>query len=370
MIDKKTRSCNLDIIRCTAVFTVILVHFFFTSGFYRQTVSGERMFLMVFLRTLARVCVPLFMLLTGYLMRRKTLSLAYYKGIRKTLAIYLLASLACLAYRWFVAHETVTLSSAILGILGFQASGYAWYIEMYIGLFLIIPFLNLIYNGLSSKKGKLLLIATFLALTTLPSLINLFDLHTPGWWAQPSISQSYDKLIPAWWEGIYPITYYFIGAYLSEYGSPLRKRWSFPLLMGALLLFSVFNYYRSYGGVFQWLSFTDWPGFECVITSVLTFMFLLRLPAQSLPGWVKTVFAKVADWALGAYLVSWMWDEYAYPKLNALVNPMPVRLNYLPIMVGFVFISSLATSAVLHGVYTLACKGGGALLCRLIRKDR
>ncbi len=365
MVQKRERNCNLDIIRCVAVFTVICVHFFLNSEYYTYPIVGERMYIMTFICTAARVCVPLFLLLTGYLMRQKTFCLSYYKGIRKTLAIYLLASLACLAYRAFIVHDTVTITSALLRILGFYASDYAWYIEMYIGLFLLIPFLNLIYNGIPTQRGKLVLIATFLLLTALPSLFNIHDLHTAGWWAQPSISHSYDMLIPEWWVRLYPITYYFIGAYFSEYGCRLRKRWSFPLLLGSIFLFGAFNIYRSSGGLFQSISACDWSGFECVIMSVLTFLFLLKLPAQSLPTWLKTVFAKIADWALGAYLVSWIWDHYAYPKLIASVTSMPQRLNYLPVMVGFVFAGALLTSAVLNGIYTLCRKGGGAALRRI-----
>lgn len=361
MVNKKERNVNLDIIRCTAIFMVILVHFFLNSEFYWHPIVGKRMYTMTILCTFAYICVPLFILLTGYLMCQKKLSYTYYKGIRKTLAIYLLASLVCLAYRYLIVHETFSISAALFRILSFRASGYAWYIEMYIGLFLMIPFLNLIYRNLGSQKEKLVLIITCLVLTTLPSLLNQFDWHTVGWWAQPSMSQSYDKLIPAWWENLYPITYYFIGAYLSEFSSPLRKRVSFPLMLIALFTFSIYNIYRCKDGGLENFLACQWFGFECVILSVLTFLFLLRLPTQPLPRWLKVFFARIADLSLGAYLVSWVWDQYAYTKFKTLVTYIPMRLNYLPILVGFVFICSLVTSSCIHGIYALICKGGSAL---------
>ena len=75
------RDSSLDIIRIVAAFTVLSVHFFLHNGFYSEIVSidkGPQMFIMVQMRTLFGVCVPLFMILTGYLMSQKTLSKAYY----------------------------------------------------------------------------------------------------------------------------------------------------------------------------------------------------------------------------------------------------------------------------------------------------
>ena len=45
------------------------------------------------------ICVPLFLLLTGYLMKNKELSIKYYKGIGNTLFVYVLASIACVLFK-------------------------------------------------------------------------------------------------------------------------------------------------------------------------------------------------------------------------------------------------------------------------------
>lgn len=46
----------------------------------------------------------------------------------------------------------IDFKSVIFGILDFTGVAYAWYTNMYIGLFLIIPFLNNAYMSLKSKK--------------------------------------------------------------------------------------------------------------------------------------------------------------------------------------------------------------------------
>ena len=95
----ESRNTSLDIIRVVAVFLVNSVHFFLYNGFYTETVQGVPYFVMTVMRVLFTACVPLFMILTGYLMSKKTLSKSYYKGIRKTLIVYALATVACIAVK-------------------------------------------------------------------------------------------------------------------------------------------------------------------------------------------------------------------------------------------------------------------------------
>ena len=241
------RNSSLDIIRIVAAFTVLSVHFFLHNGFYGETVSidkGPQMFIMVQMRVLFGVCVPLFMILTGYLMSQKTLSKSYYKGIRKTLIIFVLATIACMIFKSI--HETPAAKTAfynfnfeamfnaikgtgkydlkhyILGTLDFTGANYSWYIEMYIGLFLIAPFLNLGFNKLKNKRQRQILVATFVFLTVIPTVFNIFNFDTATWWMNPTENDTYQKLIPSFWMGIYPITYYYIGAYLRRYGIKMK----------------------------------------------------------------------------------------------------------------------------------------------------
>ena len=95
---------------------------------------------------------------------------------------------------------------------------------MYIGLFLLIPFLNIIYNNLKSQKHKQILVWTLFCLTILPSMFNIFNFETSHWWAVPSSSDIFSKIVPAWWINFYPITYYFVGCYLREYGLKIKTK--------------------------------------------------------------------------------------------------------------------------------------------------
>ena len=134
-------------------------------------------------------------------MCNKTLKKGYYSGIRKTIIVYILVAIACIIYKSCNGSYTLTtLYIFLLGIFDFSGANYSWYIEMYIGLFLIIPFLNIIYKNLDSRKAKkIFLLITLIAITILPSLFNVFKFDSYEWWANPAVDTDTQKLMPSWW---------------------------------------------------------------------------------------------------------------------------------------------------------------------------
>ena len=344
----QNRNASMDIIRIVAAFTVLSVHFFLHNGFYSQIVEGVPMYIMVLTRTLFSVCVPLFMILTGYLMSHKTLSRKYYSGISKTLIVFVLATLACMIFKAVHDNEPLSLKSFILGTLDFTGANYSWYIEMYIGLFLLVPFLNLAYNKLKNKRQKQVLVLTLVFLTIIPTLFNIFNFDNPAWWSDPKSSDTFAKLVPSWWMGFYPIAYYFTGCYIREYGIRLKTRSMLVLFLLAILIFGTFNFYRSYGTTFKSGIYVYWYGFEPYILSVLLFVLLSRIKTDNMNEKVKFVLWKVSDLALGIYLISYIFDMLVYPVLNEKITTMTDRLPFYFVTVPIVFICSMLASAVLN----------------------
>lgn len=360
----KKRNPSMDILRIIAAFSVLSVHFFLHNGFYNQTVEGKEMFWAVFMRTLFGVCVPLFMILTGYLMCNKTLSRKYYKGIEKTLIIFVLASIACMIFNSVNSYSDVELSfiNFVFGILDFSGANYSWYIEMYIGLFLIAPFLNLAYNNLNTQKKKQVLVLTLIIITILPSLLNIYNFDNAGWWTSPLSSDEYRKLIPNWWIGIYPITYYFVGCYLREYGLKIKTPSLIALFISMLFIFSGFSYFRSCGSTFKSSSYVYWYGFMPFILSVLLFVLISRIKTDKLGNKSRFVLWKLSDAALGIYLISYIFDKLVYNILNKSVPVMTDRIPYYFITVPIVFILSALSSFILNIIAKLIILGKDKLI--------
>ena len=76
---------------------------------------------------------------------------------------------------------------------------------MYIGLALMIPFLNLLWNGIGSRKGQLSLVTVMIALTVLPSVFNIYDFKTPGALIRPWLAESFTQIVPDWWKTSTPL---------------------------------------------------------------------------------------------------------------------------------------------------------------------
>lgn len=327
------RNPGADIIRCLAFFFVVSVHFMLKNGFYNEPNVGLRMYTMTLMRALFIICVPLFMTLSGFLLRKKSVCKDYFLRIFKILLTYVLAAVSCLLFSGLYLQESLSFKTIMAKFLNFTAAPYGWYIEMYIGLFLLIPFLNLIYNNLSNKKQKLLLVIVFVSLTALPSIANMFY-----------------KIVPSWWTKIYPITYYFIGCYIGEYGLKIKKRFSFPLIFLTVLISGSVAFWKSQGNKFVSGSWCEYDSLFSVILVVLVFAFFTNVNYDKTPEWIVRFLKTLSGLCLGGYLVSSIFDTLFYPVLNTRVLSVPYRLEYYILIVPAVYVSSLILSYVLSKI--------------------
>lgn len=344
----KTRNPTLDLIRVLAGIFVCGVHFFLYTGFYYEKIVDGKMYLPVLVRVFMGMCVPLFLMLSGYLMNSKKPSKTYYRGIVKTLVIYVLSGICGLLFEVFYLEQEVTPLSGFMRLFDFTSAKYAWYVEMYIGLFLLIPFLNMGYHALNTRKKKLALVITLCILTALPSLVNSFNFTIDGWWQNPTLSKEYQAIVPDYWISLYPMTYYFIGAYLKEYPPKASKTKLFVLLIISLNLFAVYNIYRSGKSNLMSASWTNWSGFEQVVDTSLLFALLLKVKLDNAPKPVKSVLAKLSDLTLGTYLISYIFDRIIYyDYFGKWVPTFLERFKYYSLLVLTVYILSACSSYVL-----------------------
>lgn len=338
-----------DILRCLSFCFVVCVHFLLNSGFYQVTVASSRTLVMLIVRGLFINCVPMFMTLSGYLLCTKTLSVQYYKKIGKTYFSYVLASLACIVFSALHLKKTWTLRSVIVGILEFTAAPYAWYIEMYLGLFLLIPFLNLLYNNIPTQKWKRNLLIIGAVVVFLPSVVNVYNFDSADWWYLPSSSTDYVEILPNWWGHIlYPVIYYFLGCYLREYKVRLNKWVNLFLIVYFVFLSGVYNYWRSYQVAFIWGAWCQYYSLFSLIVTGLVFVFFINRSYRKMPSPVSGLLAKTAGLCMNAYLLSWIFDQLLYPALKEHVGAVEDRFVYFLAVVPINIVLSLLLSYVLQ----------------------
>lgn len=363
---KPARDIGLDITRIVAFVSVPCVHFFKDTQFYSTPVLGVRMYIMCVMRTMFMVCVPLFILLSGYLMSNRDIPLSR-KGIAahiaktaKLFATYALATVVILAYRRWGMKEDITLLKGLLNILDFQQ--YSWYVNMYLGLYLMMPFLNALWRALEGREAQRTLLGALLLLTVLPSVLNIYDFVTEGALLRPWLTQTRYGLVPDWWRNIYPITYYYIGAYVRRNVAVKRlNTWKLlAFFCTSVVFFGLFNIWRSYSIKFAEGPWEDWGGLQNTANAVLLFLLINSIDYPTPNQAVSRAVGLVSNLTFGAYLVSWVADRYFYARLRKAEPVMQLRLNHYPVVVGKVILCSLAMSLVIYlvveGIWRLFAK--------------
>lgn len=345
------RDVGIDVVKAVALLCVISVHCFSHIGYYQQPMCGKGMLFLTIVRNFFMICVPLFLMATGYLMNRKKFEKKYYKGIAKILYTYVIVSIICIIYKVVIEGYTTTWHM-ILSIFSFSAAGYSWYVEMYIGLFLIIPFLNLIYNNLKSQKQKRGLLFVMLFMTALPDAMNAYNFEQLSFWKHPA-GVEINVIFPQYWTCVYPITYYFIGAYICEYKPKMNRNLNIVLIILSIFFIGLFCYWYSFESTFVWGGFQSYSSLFVVILSYLCFVFFMSIDYSKCGECFKKVLAVVSSSTLGAYLISEIFDMIIYSRLNESVAELKYKAVFGLIIVPVIFTLSVIISIMINKSYSL-----------------
>lgn len=321
------RILGLDLVRFFAILFVPSVHFFLNNGFYENKINGPGYMISLFFLFLYYIGVPLFLLLTGYLKRKKVLTKDYYKSIIRILVSYLFISFICSVVRKYFLHDDIRILRTIINIFNFKACDYSWYIEMYIGLFLFIPFLNTLYNNLNTKKNKQYLILTLIGVCSLSPVINYIR-----------IDGVYLDVIPDWWGNLYPFIYYFIGCYIGEYKVKVDKKRLIALGFSILFFYAYAVYYYNHN---QYFSYTFlWNHYSIFTISLAVVFFLLLYDVDIKSKFINKFVTSVSLLSLDIYLFSYLVDRFTYQYLNNYLKSPIEYLKYMIPIILFVFILS------------------------------
>jgi surface polysaccharide O-acyltransferase-like enzyme len=286
-----SRYCGIDLLRSLAILFVISGHFFIHTHFVDSVFSGASMFVQAIAKFFFGMGVPLFILQTGYLNTGKSIN--YWK-ITRVLFSYVLFSIITIVFRKYYLHESLSWLAWIKKIFDFSAIPYGWYIEMWIGLFLLTPFLNILYQNIPARKQKLILIVVLCIMTGLPDLLNRYGLH----------------LVPGFWEDCFPLTFFFIGSYIREYKPTINCKMAFGIILLICLINPVFNTLFVNNHTMIHITGNPQRGIFGIITASAFFLALYRINFKS--DLLKRILAVVAIVSLDMYLCSYIVDATFY----------------------------------------------------------
>lgn len=332
------RLTSLDLIRFFAVLFVPSVHFFLNNGFYETKITGIGMFISLLFRWTFYIGVPLFMLLTGYLKRKAELNKEYYKRIKSILYSYFFISIICILFKKFYLHENIRTLRMIVSIFNFTACGYSCYIEMYIGLFLMIPFLNILYNSLNTKKKKQILIITLISICSISPVINYLEIDGVRL-----------EVIPDWWNQVYPFIYYFIGAYISEYQINIDKKKGVVFLISILLLETIISYIYNYNNIFSSSFIGGYNSLQTIIISTIFFLLLYKINLKNKV--IIRIVTSISKLSLDIYLFSYIVDLVIYRNLNIYLKTPIEYLKYMVPVILVVFTLSYTLAYIKNKIF-------------------
>ena len=323
----RERDFGADVVRIAALVMLLWLHFYLRNGFYYREIEDGWGFAAVMFRPVFMCCVPLFMMLTGYLKCGRKWTPGYYRSLVPILVSYLLISLVHLVYKIAFLKEAHTAGEWLLQVFRFELANYSWYVGMYVGLFLLSPLVNVLWAACRGQREHLGVVATLAAVTFLPATVNGTVLG---------------NLLPAYFQGLYYVTYYVIGCYLRTY-RPRPRQWlcgATVLVCGAYVAFMNLrtrtesaNYYTGYS--------TSYNGvIEGIMTTAL---FLLFYQCQSESIRVRQMAAGLSGVVFEIYLLSYLVDRSVYVLFY---QKYPMSL-YLPVGLAM-------TLAVLAGTYPMA----------------
>ena len=330
------REPGLDLLRCFATLLVVSVHSFMSNSYTIRPQVGIVMWLAGSFHLIARSSVGIFLLLTGYLQSRKTDWRSCYRGLSSVLLGYLLVSFISIPIRHFVFGDVQTLSTWMQRLLGYNGAYYGWYVEMYVGLTLLTPFLNV---GLQHMSNKQLFgfSAVLLFLSSLPGL-------TP--WI----------VVPDFYKFLYPVSFYVLGAIFRRVQPKIHPLFGLSAALASALLMGA-GTVLSTDGTFKDAITWGFGDLGIVIGSVGLFVGMYRM---KLPPALSRFFAFAATGSYGAYMLSHLLDAQFYQ----LVMPWRREGRFLLIFICVtvpIYLASMAMGIGLDRITRLLLKLGQKL---------
>ena len=226
--EKTERNSNFELMRITSMFMIVIWHFIFHSNILAKT-SGTLNLIIYFIYIIVSIHVNSFILVSGYFQYNKKFKPRKIVSLITTTWFYKLIYAIIFSVTGIV---TITKTEMLFFIQPFNFNygfgEFYWFINMYIFLYLLSPFINKLIETLSQRQHKTLIIILLIMLSIVPIVTLNSTLNNNGY----TIASF--------------VMLYIIGAYFGKY--KLRENYHFKnfsknkyqLLLLVLFIISIF----------------------------------------------------------------------------------------------------------------------------------
>lgn len=306
MSNPKKRDANLDLLRIFSMLLIIFLHSIDHSGVLEQAeVSSRGMYFYVrFTYALCQVCVNCYVLLSGYYLVNSKFRLQKLAALWMETVFYAFFLKLLFMVTGQEAFSAPSLISCFFPII----TGRYWFITIYVGMYLVSPFLNKLIHAMNRKEHTRLNLCLFLLFSLWSSLHpSIAGMNSGGGWGL------------AWF-----VVLYLAAAWFRLYYTPRHK----PLvLLGIYLLIPLLMAAGQIAanalgiGILKSV-ISNWFRYDSAPVYLMTIaLFAAFLNIQVKNARISRLICSVAPLTLGTYLIHnhanvspWLWAVLNLPS--------------------------------------------------------
>lgn len=305
------RYFSSDFVRFLCIIFMIAGHALNYNGSMEHTIGQYPMFWWIVLKTVLMFSATTLIISTGYLMGERLPNKRHYIKIIKIIIIYVMTAIIVFIFEKYYFGVDRNFLKIFTDIFAFEGMSYAWFLKMYICLYLVIPFINILYKKLDKKQKKFLI------------LILMYITVIPIFFSEISFVIGRDLKIPDFFIEIYPIMLYLMGLYIKEYDLKMKVPVSLALIAATIMLISISDYYEFYGiSPHYFAGFISFRAmsFQNIILSLLIFIAIKDINFNKWNTSFKKFISYLSKHTLGVMTLSYPIEIIVYEKIIGLEN--------------------------------------------------
>ncbi len=327
---KEMRRSNIELLRIVAMLLIISFHYVYKSG-YTFDVLNFNSFIVKTFYLFGELGVNIFFLITGYFMVDGKFSLKRLIKILLEVQFY---------------NLLMVLVASLLGLYKFKrikdiffllfpiTIGKFWFVTVYVYIYILAPYLNILINNMKKDEHKRLIIIALIICSIIPTLLGVF--------------YNSSEAFPYFSRFIWGVVLYLVGSYIKRYklsffekkkNSIISALTSFSLMLLAIIVIYHFRGFLSKMGLKELSYFWTPNSILMVILSLSLFYLFLKIDIKP-----NKFINKIASTTLGVYILHDGYFDY-YIWQNVFHSATHLDSNF---SIFYILISAFI-------VFTIAC---------------
>ncbi len=322
------RQSGPDLIRSIACFFVVGAHFYLNMNYYNEPMAGGKMFVMTACRWLFVTAVPLFFMLTGYFKKNKTAQRGHYMALIPLVISYVVISVAKMILYNRLYGRIYGVKEMIVNLGNYQI---AWYMGLYLCVFLLIPFLNKAWYALDTKEQNILI-------GTMAFLCTIY----PVW----------NYIAPSYFIGTYPVLFYFLGIAVRDRKPRPNRLLLIGIIAATVIIEALISMFFTSTGTFDWnlISTADGTYGTLFISICTVCIFLLLYDTDIKNSAVRRILASISGVSFEIYLFAGAYDAIIYGYVKRFITSAVEAFWWFFVTVPLSFICAYLSSIIFHFV--------------------